>query len=127
MKKKILNLFFALVALGLNSYAQEHKSQIQNYLNDHSKDLGITRSDATNWKIYKQHEDKSSKISYVYLLQTHNDIEVFNAIANFAINENGIVLGGNRMVNDVKGKINTSSATINQVEAISAACKGATA
>jgi hypothetical protein len=123
MKKKVLNLFFAVLALGLNSFAQEHEPQIQNYLNDHTKDLGITKTDAKNWKIYNQHEDKSSKISYVYLLQTHNDVEVFNAIANFAINENGVFLGGNRMVNDVEGKINTTSASINQVDAIAAACK----
>ena len=123
MKKKALNLFFAALALGLNSFAQEHEPQIQNYLNDHVKDLGITKTDAKNWKIYNQHDDKSSNISYVYLLQTHNDVEVFNAIANFAINENGVVLGGNRLVNDVEGKINTSSPSMNQVEAISAACK----
>ena len=73
MKKKALNLFFAVLALGLNSFAQEHEPQIQNYLNDHVKDLGITKTDAKNWKIYNQHDDKSSNISYVYLLQTHND------------------------------------------------------
>ena len=123
MKKKSLNLFFALVVLGLNSFAQKHDSQIQSYLNDHSKDLGITKSDATNWKIYNEHFDKSSNISYVYLLQTHNEIEVFNAIANFAITDNGIVLGGNRLIKDVDGKVNSTEPSIDAVEAISAACR----
>ena len=63
MKKKVLNLFFVVLVLGLNSFAQELEPQIQNYLNDHSKDLGITKADANNWKIYNQHEDKSSNIS----------------------------------------------------------------
>ena len=122
MKKKALNLFFALVLLGLNSFAQEHNSQIKSYLNDHYKDLGITKTDAKNWKIYNQHYDKSSSISYVYLLQTHDDIEIFNAIANFAISENGIVLGGNRMINDVESKVNTSTPILSPLEAITSAC-----
>jgi len=95
MKKKALNLFFALVVIGFNSFSQEHDSKIQTYFNNHIVDLGITKSGANNWKIYNQHFDKSSNINYVYLLQTHNNIEVFNAIANFAITENTIVLGGN--------------------------------
>jgi len=123
MKKKALNLFFVLLLLGMNSFAQEHDSKIQNYLNNHVKDLGITKSDATNWKVYNQHFDKSSNISYVYLLQTHKDIEVFNAIANFAITENAIVLGGNRLINDVEGKVNSTEPAINASEAIASACR----
>ena len=123
MKNKILNLFVVLFILCLNSIAQKHDSKIQTYLNSHIRDLGVTKSDVKNWKIYNEHFDKSSNINYVYLIQTHNDIEVYNAIANFAITEDGIVLSGNRLVNDIEGKVNSREPSIDGAEAISAACK----
>tara|TARA_R110002072_G_scaffold300932_1_gene479242 strand:+ start:37130 stop:40639 length:3510 start_codon:yes stop_codon:yes gene_type:complete len=123
MKNKGLNLFVILVAFGLNSFAQKNDAKIQTYLNNHSKDLGITKSDVKNWKIYNEHFDKSSNINYVYITQTHNDIEVFNAVANFAITENVTVLGGNRLIEDIEGKVNSTEPSINAKEAISAACR----
>ena len=83
---------FILQCLSLTSHAQrQHIDTAFNHLEDR---LSSTNSNLSkdNFKIIDSHISQQSGVTHVYFIQTHNGIEIYNAISNMAIDKEGNVV-----------------------------------
>ncbi len=87
--KKII-LCFAFLGFGLLN-AQDFSSVIDSYFNDNRSQLGLNTQDVEDILIYNQHYSESTKVNHVYVVQRFQGVEIFNAISNFAIDNNNNV------------------------------------
>jgi len=119
MKKLTSIGLLLLLLMGVsNIHAQSCEDLVAKYLAEHKEELKLTDKDVQNWVIYDKHTSKKSGVEHVYIRQHHEGIELFNAVANFAI-KNGLVFHtGNRFVANVSEKVNTKIANISPFEAI---------
>ncbi len=115
-----MNKLLLLTSLFLSnfSFSQESHSLINSYFKEHYKELGLTEKESSQWIIYNEHTSNNSPIHYIYTRQTFQEIEIYNAIANFAIKENTIILSGNRLVKNIQNRVNTIEPKISADKAI---------
>lgn len=118
---RLVFLFFAAFLFSVPAFGQKSKKSIQNYLNTHQNELELSKSDLSNWEIINEHTSDKDEITYTYVRQTINGVPVYNAIANFASAKGKLIMTGNRFVKNISDKINTTSPSISQEEAIIAA------
>lgn len=116
MKKIILSLAF--ISFGLLN-AQDFSGIIDSYFTENRSQLGFTSQDVSDIQIYSQHYSKTTKVNHVYSVQRHQGIEVFNAIANFAIsNNNEIKYVNQSFIPFLSQKVNTTSPGLTPEQAI---------
>ncbi len=118
MKRSLFSrlfLFLSLVFFSQNisaQYEQELDIALQ-HLKAQQKKLNLTEHDISNYIISDLYQSKHNGVTHVYLKQTYNGIEVFNAITNINILPNGKVLNmGNRFVSDLQSNVNNPSPSI---------------
>ncbi len=121
MKKNLL--FFLLLVLLSTVFslsAQESKMNIAtDYLLETPNHLGLTTDDIKNLKVNYEYKTDHNNLTHLYLVQTHNDIELYNGIINFNIlPSNEVLYVGNNGVADLKSRINTSVPSITPSDAI---------
>ncbi|MFK7787585.1 MAG: hypothetical protein AB8B56_20855, partial [Crocinitomicaceae bacterium] len=102
-------------------FSQNAEDQIQHYLNDNKEALELTESDIQNWRISDQHFAKQTNLHHVYISQEYNGTEIFGSNAVFAMKGDNVVLTGNRLEQNISGKIVSPAASLTNVEAIYAA------
>lgn len=105
------------------AFAQENNAIIQSYLNAHQQELKLDKKDISNWVVTNEYASKSTKITHVYIRQTHKGIELANGMANFNLLNNKVFSMGNRLTANIASNVNTSSPNINPKEAIEAAAQ----
>ncbi|HEY0091148.1 MAG TPA: peptidase M36, partial [Flavobacterium sp.] len=118
MKKITLLCLFMLPLIG---FSQAVNERIQNYLNIHHSEFGLTEQDITGWIIESQANSKGTKIDNYYIKQRHNGIEIFNAITNVWVKNGEILNIGNRFVPNAAGKANSIVPAISVTEGLSSA------
>lgn len=115
--KKII-LFLAFISLGFLN-AQDFSGIIDSYFTENRSQLGFTSQDVSDIQIYSQHYSKTTKVNHVYSVQRYQGIEVFNAIANFAIsNTNEIKYVNQSFIPFLSQKVNTTSPSLSPEQAI---------
>lgn len=105
-------------AFGLLSYAQSTQERINTYFESEYAHLGLSQEDFSDFEIKNEHSSNQFDISYAYAHQRYEGIVIYNAIANFAFNDNEMRMTGNRFISDVASRINTTNATISKRDAI---------
>jgi subtilisin-like proprotein convertase family protein len=98
----------------------------KSFLKGKSKEIGLTEVEINNLKVSSQTFSKSSGITNLYFIQTHEGIEVYNAIVNVHIGRSGQVIHySSRAIPDVATLIGTekSNSTISPEDAISQASR----
>ena len=120
--KGLLFSLFSLFAINL-AFSQNTESIIRNYLQEHRAELRLTQADVTNWKITDQHTTKHNQVTHVYIVQTHNNIPVFNGVANFAIQNGKVEHMGNSLVKEVAGFANSTVPAITPMQAATKAAE----
>ena len=117
--KKNYTLLSLLVMLAFCSIsrAQDYSGVINAHLEANKTKFEVSSQDIANLKVYDQVYSKHNKVTHVYAVQRHNGIEVYNAIANFAIKNNAVVHVGNNMQKDIKTRTNGSQAALNPIQA----------
>ncbi|MDB2657528.1 T9SS-dependent M36 family metallopeptidase, partial [Crocinitomicaceae bacterium] len=105
-------------AIGLVSYAQTTQERIKTYFEREHVHIGLTQEDFSDFEIKNEHSSKQFDISYAYAHQRYEGIIIYNAIANFAFNDNEMRLTGNRFISDIDSRVNTTNATISKRDAI---------
>lgn len=113
-----------LLAVGTSSgvWAQQSVEPIaQKYLLEHQSELGLTQTDIQNWIVSDSYTSSHNQVQHLYIRQTHQDIEIFNAVANFNIWQGRVVSMGNRLERDVASRVNTAQASLSPIQAIQAA------
>ncbi len=121
MKKIYLFTLFLLSSIVM--IAQNTSSIIQQYLNDHQKELELSDSDISDWTITDQHTSRQSGATYVYIRQQYQGINVFNGVANFAIKDGKVMSMGNRLISQLENKVTYNTPAIDPAQAIIAAAE----
>ena len=81
----------------------------------------LTPSDISNYRISDNYNSKHNGVTHIYLNQQHAGIDLQNAIININVLPNGEILNiGNRFTSDLANKINSSSPSIEPIEALQA-------
>ncbi|MBA3985250.1 MAG: M36 family metallopeptidase, partial [Flavobacteriales bacterium] len=114
--KKIIFLF-AFFCIGVIQ-AQDYLGVINSFFNENRSQYGLSAQDVSDIHIYNQHFSQSTSVDHVYSLQRYQGIEVFNAIANFAIKNNSVVHVENQFIVQLSQKANTTSPSLTPVQAI---------
>ncbi len=114
--KKIIYLF-TLLCFGLLQ-AQDYSGVINSFFNENRSQYDLSAQDVSDIHIYNQHFSRSTSVDHVYSLQRYQGIEVFNAIANFAIKNNSVFSVKNQFIAQLSQKANTTSPSLTPVQAI---------
>ncbi|RMG80111.1 MAG: T9SS C-terminal target domain-containing protein [Bacteroidetes bacterium] len=78
------------------------------YLQENYKQWNLTESDVSDVRVNDYYTNDKTGISYVYFLQTYQDIGVYNAILNVHLKGGKVVHHGNRFVSNLAEKVNTT-------------------
>lgn len=111
---RILILFSCFLPL----HAQK-EDLIQTSLQSKWLESGQSLDDIAHYKIIDQYTDGKTNITYAYLQQYYLDIPIENAIANFAIKNNEVVVGNmDRWVGNLSQKIKFNSNSLTASDAV---------
>jgi len=113
-----LTVAVAFCALGISSFAQTTQQKVQSYFEKEHKALGLSKEDCNDFTLKNEHSSKQFDISFVYAHQQYQGIPIYNAITNFAYNDNEFRMTGNRFLKDIASRVNTTQTTIDEKEAI---------
>lgn len=115
-QKAGLVLLIFLLALS-NVNAQSPKNQIRNYLKAHQSELNLTDQDLTSWTLTDLHTAQHNDVTYAYLHQLHNQVEVVNGVSTAALQKGEMVYFANRMYSDIASKVNADSPSLTPIAA----------
>jgi hypothetical protein len=122
LNRKLVATVFC-VASGIFSFAQNTHDRVENYFNKEFRSLGLTKSDVKDFVLKNEHSSKQFDISYAYAHQQYEGIPIYNAIANFAFNDNDFRMTGNRFITDIESRVNTTNPKLTEKEAILSAAR----
>ncbi|MBP7184774.1 MAG: T9SS-dependent M36 family metallopeptidase, partial [Saprospiraceae bacterium] len=121
-KFAIFTLFFLFIAVSLSAQDRSKLDIAIKYMEEQAPKWGLTKQDVSEFKLSSEYQSKHNGVTHIYLNQSKNNIEVFNAIINLNIAQNDkVIFAGNRFVQDLAAKVNTSTAQINESQAIQSA------
>ena len=110
-------LFSIFLSMGLMAQSQISSVAVQ-HLSDSYEQLGLQASDIENVIVDHAYTDDKG-IGFIYLVQTHDGVPVYNAIMTIAISKQGkAITTANRFISDLKSKVASTEAKISEVEAI---------
>ncbi len=121
IKRLLFTISLLGICIGIN--AQVDRNVIQAYLTEKSENSNLSIEDISNWVITDSHIDKRNGIQFVYIQQTINGIPVLNSLTSIAINNGKVAHIGDRLVNELDKKANSSSPTLSAKSAISKAAE----
>jgi len=104
------------------TFAQNSESAVRQWMLEQYADHGLTKSDATDWRITDQSTDKRG-ITYLYIRQEANGLPVHGAVANFALRNGEVINFGNRLQADVSGRVGSSSPGMHAADAVRSAAR----
>lgn len=126
----VLLAFFFMNALSLYAQTENFDPQkvslAKSFLKGKAKELGLNDTEINNLKISGQTHSKFSGITNIYFVQTHEGIEVYNAIVNVHIGKTGqIVHYTSRAIPGIASLISTekSNSIISPLEAVTQASR----
>lgn len=122
MKRFYILLFFVFIN-NATIFGQEVHEIIQDFLNQHHQEQGLTKEDVNHWVITDHHTSQQSKATYVYIRQQYQGIGIANGVANFAIKDGKVFSMGNRLVDHLSQKVNYTTPSITPNQAIQTACE----
>ncbi|MCP4440211.1 MAG: PKD domain-containing protein [Aureispira sp.] len=117
-KSPLLFAFLLLVLSSNQLYAQDNRSIIQSFLDAQHQEQQLTKADVSDWIVTNQHTSKKNKVTYVYIAQQYQGIELSNGVANFSIKDGKVWSMGNRLISNLQQKVNTTTPSISPKQAI---------
>lgn len=123
MKKSYLLLLFVFISYCVNAQYYDNSikkvdlSIIQNALNN-QKNSPYSSADVSSWMVKSDASSRSQNSWFYYVVQTHNSIEVRNAIANVLVNNNIATINNSNFVPNLESKINALTPEITALDAI---------
>jgi extracellular elastinolytic metalloproteinase len=92
---------------------------ILDYLKENKDQFNLRNEDLENI-IVRDSYTGDAGVSYIYLNQTYQGIEIFNAISTVVVKDNKVFYYANRFTDDIVNRVNTTNATLSPEESISA-------
>ncbi|WP_306353329.1 T9SS-dependent M36 family metallopeptidase [Flavobacterium sp. '19STA2R22 D10 B1'] len=118
MKKITLGVLFLSYLVG---FSQSKNEKVEAYLNQNYAKLGLTKSDISDWFVESEGSSKSTKISNYYVVQRYQGIEIFGTVSNFSVKEGKVINLGNRWIDKVAQKVNTTTPQITVLDGLTKA------
>ena len=109
-------LYISLISFSL--FSQTKDNQINRYLSQNIQKLDLSISDISDLRIYNQHSDQKTGLTYLYLIQRHANLDVYNANAVFVKKKNKVYLTGNRFQKNIKSRVNVEAPFLSPKEAL---------
>lgn len=100
-----------------NSINKTNLSVIQNALNEQAS-KGYLLSDLDSWIVQSDASSRVSGMWHYYIVQTHNGIEVRNAISNISIKDGTGTVNNSTFVKSIQSKIKISAPSISAEQAV---------
>ena len=90
-----------------------------NHIRQNLKELDLTSADVAEFVVRDNYISKHNQLTHLYLIQSYQGIEVYNAMINVNILPDGEILNmGNRFQKNLADKVNTTTPQISMEEAI---------
>lgn len=122
MCKKISFTFIFLLFVGIH-YGQNFEQLIEAKLRTQLDEGILNEQDILGFEINNSHFSNSTLTHNVYVLQTYQNIPVFNAIGVFAIRNQEVVHFTHRFEKDIVSRIASSQPSISPIQAIQQAAE----
>ncbi len=118
-KPLFLCLIFLLSGQITFAQTQDVLNIVQKHLEENKQELKLTTADLENYKVSDSYVSKHNGVTHTYLIQRHNEIEVYNGMININVLPTGKVLNlGNRFISDLQHQVNTSTPQITAKKAV---------
>ena len=101
----------------------EIKKMMDSYFIENKSLWNLTDADISNWKISNLYSNKKTGITYLYIHQQVNSINIFNAVSSVSIKDGKVKSFAKRIHSDALSKINTDQPVNNAVFAIEKAAE----
>lgn len=119
MKKFTFLSLFVLALLSISTVkAQDTEGIISTYLNNSFSKLGVQAEDVSDFRIVSDYMTQKNGLQHVVVEQEVNNIPIYNGLGNFAIRNNEVFYFANNLVNDVNGKFNTATPSVDYLTAV---------
>lgn len=119
--KKLFTLAFALLMIFNLAWSQAQTSIdiALRHIEEKQEEWNLLENDISDLTVSRMYGTKHNKVTHIYFVQTHQNIEIYNAITGVHITPNGKAYSVNhRFIADVQSKINTTSPSITATEAV---------
>ena len=118
MKQVYTLLLVALLPLLAGAQQQTEWDIAMRYLETQRNAWGLTETDIADMAVNAQTRSKHNGVTHIYLLQRHDGIEVYNAVANINLANGEVVFAGNRLISDLASRVNTTSPVLTPAQAV---------
>lgn len=108
-------LVFSLV------FSQKDESKIQNYLNEHYTEYGLSYNDVQHWSVASTATSKTTNITNYYLEQEYNGVSVFGTVSNIWIKNGKVINYLNLFAANLQQKISSTTPALDATTAFTAA------
>lgn len=79
----------------------------------------LTQADVADLYLQDSYTDDRTGATYLYYVQRHAGIEIYNAVFNITLDKNNQVIHvGNRLISDIQAKVNATAQTIEPTSAV---------
>ena len=119
MKTGVFSLMLMLFSSSIFAQTQTPLDIALRNLEEAKENSKLVDSDISDMIVTDQHQSSLSGATFVYLMQRHNGIEIYNAIYNVTISKEGnVAYAGNKLIDNISQKVNTTQPTLNADEAL---------
>ena len=119
-KKILLTVCSWLLLLNI-IVAQSAENTALDYLQSNLSKLNLTENDVRNYRVSDEVYTKHNGVTSIYLIQQHQQTDVFEAMINVNILPNGEILSmGNKFISNLAEKINNTQPQISMEAAVTA-------
>ncbi|MBT8376474.1 MAG: T9SS-dependent M36 family metallopeptidase, partial [Bacteroidia bacterium] len=123
MNKLLLNclcILFCVSAIAQESLDDSNYDVVvKTYLNETNSQYNFTDRDLEELYISDTYYSKNTNITHLYINQYFEDIKINGAISSVALKDGKVFYFANRFLNFIEDRINTTSANVNAINAVS--------
>ena len=91
LRWQLLFLFSAFLLFPIAQQAQNYDKLLNSYLEAYGAENGFNPADLQDYIISDQYESQHNGLTHIHIRQRYQGIEVYNAMANFAIHQGKVV------------------------------------
>ncbi|MBR9921606.1 MAG: PKD domain-containing protein [Bacteroidetes bacterium] len=101
--------------------AQSPEALAQQYLNDNRQELGLSAEDVTSWRVTDLYTNDRTGITYLYINQNHEGVDLLWSTANAVFNQEGRLVNMNvKFESDLAAAAGSTTATLTPEDALRA-------
>ena len=111
--KRFSSLFVTLVGISLigmvsplQAQQLEGLNQALRHLQQNSSQWNLTAEDLKGFTVSHEHQSEHNGVSHIYFAQTHEGIEIYNAVSGIHLKDGKVFFVADRFIADVASRVN---------------------